>query len=306
MDHRLMFLVLTYLAEVDSAESREVAEKLKIKPKHASVLLSRCSRRKLVSRKPYKRGREHGYVYTLNENGANWILHKASKWKTDVPAPSKPVTKAIPKRPIIILRQPIQPMSRDSDYEMLRDLASAYAIIKHTKQVSLKTRLPAASPLLMKKHEEDISYMAYKLHDEQKKRQKNEYLLKETLKSNQELIRMCLHFYMAAQKFEPTRHLRFGCSFGKLEMAAEQLASTKIASMLQERLASKWDAGERSHNIASVCNAMDHWWNTLPSTSGGSFENILEKVPRVKTSRPQNQQEPQNSRLWLSPCNHFF
>jgi len=77
-----MMFVLAYLAESGSAESGEVAESLNLKAKHASMVLLRSRRRGFTSRQPYKRGRAHGYVYQLTEEGAKWLLYKASQ-KTD-------------------------------------------------------------------------------------------------------------------------------------------------------------------------------------------------------------------------------
>lgn len=77
-----MFLVLVYLAESESATSGEVAEVFPfISREYASLLLGRCYDRGLVSRTSYKHGRVHGYIYKLNEKGAEWILHKSSQWK---------------------------------------------------------------------------------------------------------------------------------------------------------------------------------------------------------------------------------
>lgn len=74
-----MMLVLLYLAESGPAESGEVAESLNLKPKHASMVLLRCCDRKFASRRPYQRGRVHGYVYQLTDEGAKWVLYKASQ-----------------------------------------------------------------------------------------------------------------------------------------------------------------------------------------------------------------------------------
>ena len=81
MNHSIMFLVLTYLAESGPTKSGEVAERLKISCKYASLVLTRCYRRRFVSRRPYKRGRERGYVYQLSDKGAEWLLYKASHKK---------------------------------------------------------------------------------------------------------------------------------------------------------------------------------------------------------------------------------
>lgn len=81
MDHRSMILVLGYLAESGSVKSGEVAEGLRLKPKHASMVLLRCSRRGFVSKRPYKCGRVHGYIYEFTDKGAKWLLYKASQKK---------------------------------------------------------------------------------------------------------------------------------------------------------------------------------------------------------------------------------
>jgi len=82
-----MSLVLVYLAESGPAKSGEVAEGLKslrISCKYASLVLTRCYRRRFVSRRPYKRGRERGYVYQLSDKGAEWLLYKASQKNGDL------------------------------------------------------------------------------------------------------------------------------------------------------------------------------------------------------------------------------
>lgn len=84
MNHSIMFLVLTYLAESGPTKSGEVAERLKISCKYASLVLTRCYRRRFVSRRPYKRGRERGYVYQLSDKGAEWLLYKASHKNGDL------------------------------------------------------------------------------------------------------------------------------------------------------------------------------------------------------------------------------
>ena len=84
MNHSIMLLVLTYLAESGPAKSGEVVEGLKslrISGKYASLVLTRCYRQRFVSRRPYKRGRERGYVYQLSDKGAEWLLYKASHKK---------------------------------------------------------------------------------------------------------------------------------------------------------------------------------------------------------------------------------
>jgi len=79
MDHGVMLLVLAFLAESGPAESRKVAEAHTfLSPKYVSLVLTRCYRRGFVSRRPFKRGRVRGYVNELTDEGAEWIMYKAS------------------------------------------------------------------------------------------------------------------------------------------------------------------------------------------------------------------------------------
>lgn len=94
MNHNSIKLVLMHLADLGPAKSREIAENLKLKPKHASMVLSRCKRRGFVSRQRFKRGRVHGYIYDINDKGVEWLLYKASQQRNTNLLESKPTTRA--------------------------------------------------------------------------------------------------------------------------------------------------------------------------------------------------------------------
>ena len=104
-----MFLILAHLAECRLATSRDVTQQLSfISPKYASLALTRCYRRGFVSRQPYKRGREHGYIYKLTNKGAEWVLYKHSQMTKEDQRDKKPQkhvgNKGIPVQNVMILK----------------------------------------------------------------------------------------------------------------------------------------------------------------------------------------------------------
>jgi len=70
-------------------------------------VLTRCSRRGFVSRRPYKQGREHGYIYKLKNKGAEWVLYKFSHKTNDDQCDRKPPkqvgNEAIPAQYVVML-----------------------------------------------------------------------------------------------------------------------------------------------------------------------------------------------------------
>jgi len=73
-----MIEVLGCLAEVDSGETAEIAERVNRSRDYVSLLLGRCWKRGFVKRTAYKRGRVRGFTYKLSERGAGWLSYKAS------------------------------------------------------------------------------------------------------------------------------------------------------------------------------------------------------------------------------------
>jgi len=105
MDHSVMFLVLCYLAESGPAKNREIAESLQLELKHASMVLLRCFRRGLVDKHSYRYGKERGYIYSLTDKGAEWMLYKASKKEKDTRCygPQKEIVNERVQQPIFIV-----------------------------------------------------------------------------------------------------------------------------------------------------------------------------------------------------------
>lgn len=93
-----MRLVLRCVDELGRAKSREVAKRLSIvRVEYTSLVLTRCKRRGYVKREPYRRGREHGYVYQLTKRGAEWMMKKAEpkrKKTSNLSTTSSPASKS--------------------------------------------------------------------------------------------------------------------------------------------------------------------------------------------------------------------
>jgi len=137
-DHHSTILVLGCLLESGSCESGEISASLGfLDQKHVSMILLRCFRRGLVSRRPFKRGRVRGHVYEMTEKGAQWLLHKAQKPTT------RPVTQPEPKTqrkepPMVIVA------TKQRDYpDMMIDLA---AILGMPKLEAAPTSSPVQPP----------------------------------------------------------------------------------------------------------------------------------------------------------------
>jgi DNA-binding MarR family transcriptional regulator len=262
-----MLLVLVHLVEVGSGESREIAETLKINPKYVSVLLGRCKRRGFVEREPYKRGRERGFVYRLSEKGAEWLLHKASVKKPELPVPPEPQTKVILK-PVLIGLQPPEP----SFSEKILEFAKECAFIDNLNPRRQQTEFLASLFLLKQRHREERArarengLLLWLLNKENRQ---NEYgkFVAQMLQGNQKMIEM-LFRYSIKEKSTSLYYSKSRRSSITLKTATEPSVSIKrISRPLRERSASQevtkliW---RQLFNIrAAYLSHMDRWWDTL-------------------------------------------
>lgn len=285
MDHGLMLLVLVNLAEVKSGTSREIAENLKIiNPKHVSVLLSRCFRRGLVQRTPYKFGRERGYVYKLSEKGANWILHRASKKKTELPSEGQ--TKVIEKPVLVLIHQPIQPTLIDSDFKEPGYFAFKNVFVNCMSQVPEREHMPIHL-LIARNSEEEIFFAAKEIYERNRREQTGKFLV-EMVKIKGDMTRMLLRYCMKTKKPESSKYLEPKPSFRSVEIPAAHLVSAekKAPIQLQEHSISQEEIEGRFCKDSSIEEYMNRWWNMLPECSSREFDDFLQRVPRVKKSPP--------------------
>jgi hypothetical protein len=244
-----MFLILFYLAEAKSGESREIADELGVfNAKYMSVLLGRCWRRGLVTRTPYQRGKERGYTYFLSEKGAKWILHRVSKKKQ--PSVPEPVSKVVVKEVPVVVYRDAQP-KRKSLIEEASDLTRLKISMDTLNQLS--TQKDTSPQLLMFSHamsesENRTSFPEVLLAEEKRKSAVYERCLKTVSEQNNELVRMILDYIKSSketkeavraieestERFERTlqRHagiqhdqslFDLGRSFGRLDMATEEV-----------------------------------------------------------------------------------
>lgn len=175
MDHCVMFLILVYLAESGPAKSGEIAEGLKslrISREYASLVLTRCYRRRFVSRCPYKRGRERGYVYQLSDKGAEWLVYKASHKKDTDLHDREPVIEVDEKSihpPSLVPLNPIQNQQRKRDFIPIEPLLAEYATQIAGKYYSMKQKFDLAVHTLVKvSRERDFACWLYLMEHEEK------------------------------------------------------------------------------------------------------------------------------------------
>lgn len=187
-----MLLVLVYLAEAKSGESREIADKLRVSPKRVSVLLGRCLGRGLVTRTPYKRGRERGYTYALSEKGAQWILHRVSKKEKQLSSPV-PEPEAAPKLVPVVVYRDARPEPREFGSLDFGELVRMRVFIDFMNQLFPKED-PLPSLLVMRDLDKKDAFLYQTVFGEDEKNARmNKALLFEALNENEELFRMVLH-----------------------------------------------------------------------------------------------------------------
>ena len=253
-DHASMLLVLSSLAE-GSAESGEVAVRLGFNRKHVSVVLSRCFRRGLVEREPYRRGRERGFVYGLSEKGAEWIWRKASRKAAPVER-SRPEEAEVPEAVPVAPSQTRSSAPTGPDYALVRDLAL-------TGMLQVATSLPRppqsdamrrmATFLCARQGQSEGS--AFLLNEEEKKKgMEAKEALMEVSRGYHELVRMFLRFLAPTGKSKPPRHSEYGRILGRYETLVS--VSSKLGEMTRPILSlppqSSWQERQlrKNHPLA--------------------------------------------------------
>lgn len=265
VEHRMIFLVLVHLAEVRSAESGEVAGRLGFNRRYVSVVLCRCFRRGFVSRKPYKRGRERGYVYGLTGKGAQWILHRSSiKETVSAVAPPKPEKKSA-KVPVLIMYE--RPKSQFD--ELLGPLKDAY-ILRTSR--SVHATVPPMSTLemlaLKRLEESETAFLRYM--SELKGRTKYEEVLAEVVKGYKESLCYLLRFLASTgawtrpagttvSQISPQLGPRLKAGIAGPESGIRELSSG------QESSGAEVAKEELAPDVSSDDIALNRWWNNLPT-----------------------------------------
>jgi DNA-binding MarR family transcriptional regulator len=265
----MMLIVLVHLAEVGSAESGEVADSLGFNRKYISVVLSRCSRRRFVSRTAYRRGRERGYIYKLNEKGAQWILHKSSPKETvpDVrPKPEKEFVKVlvpvIVERPKSLFDEPL--------FRLLMDSYNLRMTQDGLQSKSCGPTVPSMYALKMRaerrQEESEAGFLLYM--SEKKRRMEDEELLAKVAKGHQECFNDLLRFVVS------TRARSTGAVVserGRLLRARLEAGMTGPKSGIRE--ISSWPESSKAEvakkepvpNVSSEDSDLNQWWNSLPT-----------------------------------------
>lgn len=264
MNHYSMALVLGYLAESGSVKSGEVAERLGLKLKHASMVLLRCFRRGFASRRRYKRGKVHGYVYQLTDKGAEWLLYKASQNKNANLHNRKSIMEvSCPPNPAVS-HQIAKPKPQYSFERQIKDLVWDYAIAKHAFQNVPSQENPKSNIIVSKCDSEMSVFLLNK--KERNKRINCEGLLKETLAVNQELIRIIIRLLAEHRSSKDSELER---SLERTERMADRIRLERkiVSSVLKERLARVQMNKEHSHAIRFRRCINNRWWDLLPPGS---------------------------------------
>ena len=288
MNHHSMMLALTYLAESGLAKSGDIAESLKISRKHASVILSRCFRRKFVSRRPYKHGRVRGYVYKLTDKGEEWLLYKASQKKNVDLHDRKPMIEVrkesiYPVSYEMLNLKQNQQTSKDFSLEMgLLTLAMTTVNSYAREHQSLKQQDDLLILLLIKRSSErDFACYLYRMEHEEKLKLLNESQNENTSRQHESFHRGL------AQGIE--RGLELGLKLGieigetrtlvrtqgtldrillKKISGNSQFNNPRCASDPVHTRAQRRDEEFVGENVYPYCN---RWWNFLPTGSGISL-----------------------------------
>lgn len=292
MHHSVMYLVLVYLAELGRAESGEVAEglrSLRISRKYASLVLTRCYRRRFVSRRPYKRGRERGYVYQLSDKGAEWLQYKASHKKDpDVPD-REPTIEAEDKRARLDQRQQIR---RDFvptgmvPYTLVMQIVDNYVRAYHSLKQRFDLAILAlarvsderdfARWLYLTEHEKKLRLLE-KLHH-QEKAPLHESFRKGSFQGLEFVLKLGMEigktntFILTQAALDRILLMKIAGSFGlsdsgrtvKIERASLRGAR---ALLLKDCLSRKQKDEEASQDILTYRYVNERWWDLLPPGS---------------------------------------
>lgn len=293
MNHVSMMLVLSYLAEVDSAKSGEVAEHVNLSRDHVSLLLGRCWKRRLVDRTAYKLGRVRGFIYKLTERGADWLLYKASS-KKETPSPAQPETEttrtnsetAKVKREIVIAK----PVADKSSNKII-PWSLGYVFRQQAAQRT--TPFPVIIPGRLS--EEDFHSLASKFEH---KNEKEVELLVRLLKEKEKTIPDLLRYIFELERRSKSPECAF--SLKSLKQVELRLSSLKKVEIRQLRPAKRMSIREfvlqlivEELALRSWLTAMDRWSNWLPSPSGSwHMANIFCSVIKDATDEMKGVKKP--------------
>jgi hypothetical protein len=294
MDHVSMMLVLSYLAEVDSAKSGEVAEHVNLTLPHVSLLLGRCWKRRLVDRTAYKRGRVRGFIYKLTERGADWLLYKASS-KKEASSPAQPETETSRtnsetskvKREIVI----VKPVA-DNSSDTIMPWSLSYVFGQQAAQRA--TPFPVIIPSRLS--EKEYYFLASKFEHKNEKEAK---LFVDLLKEKDKTIRDLLRYISESERRSKLPELGF--SQKRMEQVEFRISSVvKKRSIVQPQKARAMSLGDyivmclnEKLALRSWLTAMDRWPNWLPSPSGsGHMANIFCSVITDATDEMKGVKKP--------------
>jgi DNA-binding PadR family transcriptional regulator len=273
----MMLLVLVHLAGVGSAESGEVAVRLRLNRKYVSLVLCRCKRRGFVSRTAYRRGRERGYIYELTEKGAQWILRKSSSKET-VPVPPKPEKEFVKVPvPVIVYEQPKSQfdelLGSLKDLHILRTTQAAHDTVPPMSELEMRT--------LRRQEESEAGFLLYM--SEEERRMKDEELLAEVVKGYQERFSDLLRFLKSTGAAVSQRSPLLGA---RLE-AGMTGPESGIGEVSSRQESSKAEVAKEKPvpDVSSDDIELNRWWNNLPTVTfkppkslfHGSIPNILQR-----------------------------
>lgn len=277
-----MLIVLAHFAEVGSAESGEIADKLRFNRKYVSLVLCRCFRRGFVSRTAYRRGRERGYVYKLTEKGAQWILRKSSSKETVPVVPPKPEKEFVKVPvPVIVYERPKSLF----DESLLGFLRDSYNL--RMTQDALRARSISALEMCVDRRQEESEAWFLLDMSEKKSGKKDEELLAKVAKGYQKLFSDLL------RSLAPTRARSTGAAVSQSSLLLRaRLEAGRTGPESGIRDISSWQESSKTEgakkeplpNVSSENSDLDRWWNNLPTVPSklpkslfpGNTPNILQ------------------------------
>ncbi len=309
LDHQAMFVVLGCLERFGPSRTCEVAVDVGLEPSYVTVVLQRCSKRKLVRvADRYKLGREHGYVYELTEKGRTWLRIKASKRRGQAPrveVPNDEVKESVeesveesaqeseqrspePSTPRVVVKMVEKTVFVEADsWEPLKNLAFCHLMEENCRLASenaAQRQTIKLSFLVFKRVAWERDYWMLKSLGERT----SSGALEEIVRNKREIDRIT--WQLASYKVKEDFEKRLQPVIAKLDLALRRIQGTVGAAVLQlvrdrkvggDQLGSLCaDAVRDAFELWASRDWLDRWWNTLPDSSGwgvGVLEGLKKK-----------------------------